>query len=145
MDQHFIKGSVNLYSVIVFLDVCQDFLLDIGNQFFRLYFSKEVCHVQIYDIILIQMIAIIWFLCNFQIREQIPRIAASIIIATQHLRRVGFPETAGPADTNQILRSTDCRVNQTDQPGFINIFPIDDSFESFISGIQICAHVSVLL
>ena len=72
--------------------------------------NQELLHIQINDVILVQMLPKGIIAAYLQSREQLPGVTAAAVIGGKHLKRHGFPETPGPADAHKALLCVDASI-----------------------------------
>lgn len=111
---------------IAFLHIGQNSLCDHGRNLFQRYIGdlrirNKAGDVQIDDMIPVQVLLIRRVFGNCVSGKQFTRITGPVIVGAKHPGRIGFPESAGSADTGEVLVCPDRSVDQTDQAGLVNI------------------------
>ena len=117
---------------------------DEGDEIVCACFSEYVCHVQIDDIIMIEVCAIICGRGYGKIPEKIGRIAGPVIISTEHLRSKGLAESAGAAYAGKTPGRFNGLIDEFDQTAFIDVYVIPDTGKGTVARVQICSHIFCL-
>ena len=126
---------------ILLCQFLQNFLFQIFCHFSLLCFNQKLLHIQINDIITVQ---ILWKrFMGFYLKscKQFPGITAPAIIGSQHLKRHGLSKTPGPADTDILFFCAQQRIRTPNQIRLIHIdFRTNRFPKSSVARIQIYSH-----
>ncbi len=103
--------------------------------------DQKALHIQVNDIILIQIFLKCGSFFYFHSRKQFFGITASAVISGEHIKRHGFSEAPWPADTDIFLFCAQILICTGNQTRFIHIDLRSNRLcEAIVSRIQIYPH-----